>query len=85
MLGSNSKVWDLSPTLEVYDSGVGFIRSWVLQLQWLAYMVWFSQGYYQLLSEPFTSLRHKQVVGGDSVCPGQRASAQSAHMGAGAV
>ena len=26
MLGSNSKVWDLGPTLELWDSSVGFIK-----------------------------------------------------------
>ena len=31
VLGSNCKVWDLSLTLEVWDSYGGFIRSWALQ------------------------------------------------------
>ena len=41
MLGSKCKVWDLSLTLGVWDSGVGFIRLWTLQLQCLAFEVSF--------------------------------------------
>lgn len=33
MLVSNCKVWELSPTLEVWNSSVGFVRFWPLQLQ----------------------------------------------------
>lgn len=29
------------------DSSIVIIRSWVLQLQWLTFVVWFSKGYYQ--------------------------------------
>ena len=47
ILGSNRKVWNLSPTLEVWDSNMGFIRTWVLQLKQLAFFVWFSSGSYQ--------------------------------------
>ena len=36
ILGSNYKVQDLSPTLEVWDFRVWFIRPWALQLQQLA-------------------------------------------------
>lgn len=43
MLGSNCKAWDLSPTL--WDSSVGLIRPWTLQLQQLAFVMWFSQGF----------------------------------------
>ena len=49
MLGFN--LWDLSLTLEVWDLEVGFIKPWVLQLQHPDFVVWFSQGSYQLVSK----------------------------------
>jgi len=49
-IGYGCKVWDLSPTLEVWDLSVGFTSPWVPQLQWLALVVWFSQGSFQISS-----------------------------------
>lgn len=40
------KVWDLNPTLGVWDFCVGFICPWALPLQWLVFVVWFSQRSY---------------------------------------
>jgi len=37
MLGSNCKMWNSRPTLEVWYSSLGFIRHWALQLLWLAW------------------------------------------------
>lgn len=46
MLESNCRVWDLSTTLEVWDSSVVFIRLWTLAT---IFLVWFSQGSYHSL------------------------------------
>lgn len=46
LLGSNSKVWDLSPKLEVWDYGVGFIWPSAHQAQCLAFVIRLSQDSY---------------------------------------
>lgn len=55
VLGSNSKVLDLSSTLEVWYSSAGFEKASgsVLQLQQLASVVWYSQASYQYLYMDF--------------------------------
>lgn len=53
-LGSNSKLWDLSPILKILDSIVEFIKPWALQDSYglQAFVMWFSQDSYQLVWEP---------------------------------
>lgn len=47
----NCKVWGLSPTSKAWDSNVGYVWTWVLWSQWPAFVVWFSQCSYQLVSK----------------------------------
>ena len=63
-----------SPILEVWDSSVAFISPWALQLQQLIFVLWFSQGSYQVLG-----CRTRQIQNIIGLLP-QSSNMESSHI-----